>query len=148
MKHPATVTPRIIAKKLAQGLVAAQVGRLTNGALRNYTDIDTDNIVVEAGVGTVSWLVSEYCSPITDKIVDKTADFVNAKREARRAKKIRRGEVSLKWESLTRILIFPRGKIAETHTPKFRVRNIPYNERSYPQGDPNAAIHRQPEASG
>jgi hypothetical protein len=87
MKHPATVTPRIIAKKLAQGLVAAQVGRLTNGALRNYTDIDTDNIVVEAGVGTVSWLVSEYCSPITDKIVDKTADFVNAKREARRAKK-------------------------------------------------------------
>jgi len=81
------VTPRLVAKKVAQALIAAQVARLTRTAISDYTRFDQDDIVVEVTSGTVGWLVSEQVAPVSDKIVDKASDFINTKREARKAKK-------------------------------------------------------------
>jgi hypothetical protein len=85
MNHP--VTTRMIAKKVAQALVASQVARLTRGAITDYTRFDKDDMIVEVGSGTVGWLVSEYCAPVTDKIVDKASDYIVIKRGERKSKK-------------------------------------------------------------
>lgn len=81
------VTPRLVAKKVAQALIAAQVARLTRTAISDYTRFDHDDIIVEVTSGTVGWLVSEQVAPVSDKIVDKASDFINTKRAARKAKK-------------------------------------------------------------
>jgi hypothetical protein len=44
-------------------------------------------MIVEVGSGTVGWLVSEYCAPVTDKIVDKASDYIVIKRGERKSKK-------------------------------------------------------------
>lgn len=81
------ITPRIVAKKVVQAIVASQVSRLTAGAITNHTRFDKDDTIVEVGAGTIGWLVSEQVAPVTDKIVDKTANFINVKRAQRKERK-------------------------------------------------------------
>ena len=59
---------------------------LTRKAI-DYTRFEEDDIVTKIAPKVVGWYVSDKLKPVTDKAVDKAADFVNARREARAAKK-------------------------------------------------------------
>lgn len=80
-------TARNVSKFIAKSLVAAKTTQLTAETIADHTHYEKDDTIVELGSGVVGWYVSAKLSPITDAIVDKTADFVTAKREARQAKK-------------------------------------------------------------
>ena len=80
-------TPRNILKYVATGAISMKVASLTKDALVDHTRFDEDDIVVKIGSGVVGWGVAANLKPYTDKAIDKTADFVNVKREARKAKK-------------------------------------------------------------
>lgn len=80
-------TARNVAKFVAKSLVAAKTTQLTAEAIADHTEYETDDTIVEIGSGVVGWYAAHKLSPVTDAIVDKTADFVTAKREARQAKK-------------------------------------------------------------
>jgi hypothetical protein len=80
-------TPRNILKYVATGAISMKVASLTKDAMVDHTRFDEDDIVVKLGSGVVGWGVAAKLKPHTDKAIDKTADFVNAKREARKTKK-------------------------------------------------------------
>lgn len=80
-------TARNVTKFVAKSLVAAKATQLTAEAIADNTHYEKDDTVVEIGSGVVGWYISSKLAPVTDAIVDKTADFVTAKREARKAKK-------------------------------------------------------------
>lgn len=72
------IPARVIAKWTAETIVAANVTAATQHALTEYTEIDTDSKPVEVGTGLFGWYVSQKLSPVTDAIVDRTADRVVA----------------------------------------------------------------------
>jgi hypothetical protein len=80
-------TPRNIMKYIATGVISMKAASMTKDALVDHTRFDEDDIVVKIGAGVVGWGAGHHAKPYTDKAVDKVADFVNAKREARKAKK-------------------------------------------------------------
>lgn len=86
MERP-PITARLVAKKVVQALIASQISKFTANTVSDYTRFDTDDTIVEVGSGMVGWLVSEQLAPFSDKIVDKTTDFVTSKREQRKERK-------------------------------------------------------------
>jgi hypothetical protein len=80
-------TPRNIMKYVVKGAITMKAAQLTKDAMVENTRFDEDDIVVKIGSGVVGWGVGAKLSPYTDKIVDKTADFINKKRETRKTKK-------------------------------------------------------------
>ena len=78
---------REVAKWLAKSLVAMKTTEVARDALTNYTNFDPDGKTVKLGSGAVGMVVSAKLSPVTDKMVDKTADFVTEKWKNRRSKK-------------------------------------------------------------
>jgi hypothetical protein len=85
-------TARSAAKFVAKSIVAMKTAKLTENALTDYTSLEEDSMAVDIAGGVVGWYVSDKLKPVTDSIVDKTADFVTAKREARKAKKTAKKE--------------------------------------------------------
>lgn len=82
-----TFTARNVAKHAAQFAVSTVVGKTIASGLKSYTRIDPDSTAVEFGIGVVAWGIGDRLSPLTDKLVDKTADFISTKRANRKAKK-------------------------------------------------------------
>lgn len=80
-------TPRNVVKYVVKTAVYLQVTKLTENALIDYTRFEEDDIVTRIVPKVVGWAVSDKLKPVTDTVVDKTADFVNAKREARKTNK-------------------------------------------------------------
>jgi hypothetical protein len=80
-------TPRNVVKFVVKSIVAAKTAQLTEDALVDYTSLEEDSTTVDIAGAVVGWYVSDKLKPVTDGIVDKTADFVVSKREARKAKK-------------------------------------------------------------
>jgi hypothetical protein len=80
-------TARNVAKFVAQTIVQQKTVQLTEQALDDYTALDTDSNAVHLGANVFGWFVADKLKPVTDKMVDKTADFVTAKRDIRNAKK-------------------------------------------------------------
>lgn len=80
-------TTRNVAKFVLKTIVAGKTAKLTENALTDYTAFDEDDMIVDISGMIVGWYVSEKLKPVTDTIVDKTADFIIAKKEARKAKK-------------------------------------------------------------
>jgi hypothetical protein len=80
-------TPRGAAKLVLSSLVAGKASDLTKHAVGDYTRFDDDSRVASLSGMVVGWYVSDKLKPVTNKIVDKTADFIVAKRESRKAKK-------------------------------------------------------------
>lgn len=79
-------TVRNASKMVVSTAVHMTVSHLTQNALRNYTPIQGDKTVFMAG-NLAGWSASANTTPFTDKLVDKTADFIIAKRAERKAKK-------------------------------------------------------------
>jgi hypothetical protein len=81
------LTPRSVAKYVVEGYVAHRVGKTASNMISDYTRFDSDDFVVEMGSDVFGMIVANRVKPLTDRVVDKTADFIVAKREARRSKK-------------------------------------------------------------
>lgn len=80
-------TTRTAAKWLLRAAVDLKMTQLTADTVDNYTRYEKNSIAVKLGSGLVGTVVSAKLSPITDKIVDTTADFTAAKWSAFRAKR-------------------------------------------------------------
>lgn len=80
-------TPRNAVKFVITAAVNYKATVITKDVLTDYTRFEDDDIVVKVAGGLVGWYVSDKVKPYSDKLVDKTADFIIAKREARTAKK-------------------------------------------------------------
>lgn len=79
-------TLRNVAKYAVTALIHGNVAKQTETAITDHTRFEEDDIVVDISAHVVGWYVSHKVKPYTDKAVDKTADFIVAKREARKAK--------------------------------------------------------------
>jgi hypothetical protein len=80
-------TPRNVAKYVVKATVYLKTTQLAEDAITDYTRFEEDDIVTSIGSKCIGWYVSDKLKPVTDKMVDKTADFIVAKRENRKAKK-------------------------------------------------------------
>jgi hypothetical protein len=80
-------TARNAAKYVVHFVIAAKVGKTAAKAVENYVGFDKDNLIVEGSTSLLGWAVADRLSPITDKAVDKAADFIAEKRAKRASKK-------------------------------------------------------------
>jgi hypothetical protein len=80
-------TPRNAAKYVVQAVVASKASKLAEGAITDYTRFEEDDTVVNISGHLVGWYVSGKLKPITDSMVDKTADYIVAKRAEMKSKK-------------------------------------------------------------
>lgn len=80
-------TVRNAAKYAVTVAIHSKVSSVTQDAITDYTQFEEDDKIVHFGGHMVGWFVSDKLKPHTNKMVDKTADFIVAKRAARAAKK-------------------------------------------------------------
>jgi len=80
-------TARNVAKWVVKSVIAAKVTELAADAAVDYTRYEKDDLIVRLGAGAIGWGVSAKLAPITDAMVDKTADFITEQRTKRAAKK-------------------------------------------------------------
>lgn len=73
-------TPRNVVKYVAKAIVHSRVAQLTEDAITDYTRFEEDDTIVRISSNVVGWYVSDKLKPVTDRMVDKTADFIAAKR--------------------------------------------------------------------
>lgn len=80
-------TARNVSKFIAKSVVASHVAALAENAIIDHTRFEEDDLIVDLGSRVIGWGVASKLSPVTDAIVDKSADFITARREARKTKK-------------------------------------------------------------
>ena len=80
-------TARNVMKFIAKAVVAAKAADLTAEAIADHTRYEKDDTVVDIGSKVVGWYISDKLEPVTDRIVDTTADFITDQRTKRQAKK-------------------------------------------------------------
>jgi hypothetical protein len=80
-------TARNAAKYVVQALVANKTSQIAEDVITDYSRFEEDDIVVDISSHLFGWYVSAKLRPVTDSMVDKTADFIVAKREQMKAKK-------------------------------------------------------------
>ena len=79
--------PRQVAKWAVISAIDVTTTRFVANTAENYTRFDKDNLLVRLGSGAIGMVVCANVKPVTDKFVDKTADFVSSKRAEFVAKK-------------------------------------------------------------
>jgi hypothetical protein len=80
-------TPRNVAKFVVRTVIHGKTAQITRELIVDHSDFENDDMTVRISGNLVGWYVSAKLKPHTDKMVDKTADFIVAKREARAANK-------------------------------------------------------------
>jgi hypothetical protein len=75
-----TFTVRGATKWVVRSAIALKVTSLAKDAMVDYTALEEDSIAVKLGSKVIGSFVSTKLAPYSDKIVDKTADYVVAKR--------------------------------------------------------------------
>lgn len=80
-------TARTAAKYVAKSVVAIKTKQIAENTITDHTDFEKDDMIVRISTGLISGYVSSKLTPVTDAAVDKAADYIAAKREARAAKK-------------------------------------------------------------
>lgn len=83
----ADVTPRTVAVYLIQGAISMKVTQMSRDAMVENTRFEKDDMIVKLGSGAIGMVAGGIAKPHTEKAVDKIADYIVAKREARNAKK-------------------------------------------------------------
>jgi hypothetical protein len=78
-------TPRTVAKYVATTAIKMKTVQLAKEALADHTRFEEDDIVVRIGANVIGWGIAFKLKPYTDMAIDKTADFVNDRREAQKA---------------------------------------------------------------
>jgi hypothetical protein len=79
--------PRNLAKNLLSACVFGGAKAGTDALLENHTELDTDNIVVNASTNVAAQMVSVTATPATDRIVDEVFDRVGAWKRNRKDRK-------------------------------------------------------------
>lgn len=85
-------TPRNVAKFVVSSAITLKSTELAKNALTDYTSLAEDSKTVNIGSKVIGGFIGSKLKPYSDKAVDKTADFVVTKREARKAKKAAKQE--------------------------------------------------------
>lgn len=80
-------TARNVVKFVAKAAIAAKTAELAADAMVDYTALEEDSATVKIGSRVIGWYISDKLEPVTDKMVDKSADFIAAQRAKRQAKK-------------------------------------------------------------
>lgn len=80
-------TPRNVAKFVVTTGIKFYVAGATHNAIIDYTRFEEDDKIVDIASAVIGWGVADKLKPVTDKIVDKTADKVVEVRANRAAKK-------------------------------------------------------------
>ena len=78
---------REVAKYLVRSAIALKTAELTAATIADHTHFDQDDMVVKLGAGAVGMVVSTKLKPVTDKMVDTTADRLTEQWNKRRTKK-------------------------------------------------------------
>jgi hypothetical protein len=78
---------RDVAKWLLNSAVAMKSAQVAADAVDNFTSFDKDSLAVKLGTGGIGMVIGRKLEPVTDAIVDKTADFLVEKRNKFRTKK-------------------------------------------------------------
>lgn len=73
-------TPRNVAKFVAHNGVKFYVASLAHTAITDHTRFEDDDFIVDAASSVIGWGVADKTEPLTDKIVDKAADWLNARK--------------------------------------------------------------------
>lgn len=88
----ADFNPRSIAKYAVSTIIQAKVADRASEAIVDYTRHEEGDLVTKIGSRVIGAGVAAAAKPYTDKMVDKTVDFIAAKREARKTKKNKTNE--------------------------------------------------------
>jgi hypothetical protein len=80
-------TPRNVAKFVIKTTVQLKTASLVRTAIADRTSLETTDTPVVLTGSVVGWYVGHKVKPVTDKTVDKIADFAVAKRSKRQARK-------------------------------------------------------------
>lgn len=80
-------TPRNVAKYVVQAVIASKVSDFAEDTIVEHTKFEEDDMIVDIASHVIGWGVSAKLKPYTDIAVDRTADFIVAKREAYKSKK-------------------------------------------------------------
>lgn len=83
----APFTARNVAKMVLKTVVATKTAEITADAMVDYTSLEEDSITVNIGSKVIGWYISSKLEPVTDAVVDKSADFITEQRAKRAAKK-------------------------------------------------------------
>lgn len=75
-----------IAKLVAKTIVASKVAAVTSKQIASHTNLNEDDTTVEVAGHVVGYVASCKTEPYTDAAVEKVADWVKAKKEARNNK--------------------------------------------------------------
>jgi predicted transcriptional regulator len=85
-------TAQNVAKYVAKAIIHGAVAKQVQNTIVNHTDFDKDSTTVEITSHVIGWYVSHKLKPVTDKMVDTTADYISEKRAKRTAKKTTKKE--------------------------------------------------------
>lgn len=80
-------TARNAAKYVVKAIIHFKTAQITEDVITDHTRFEEDDMIVDISGHLVGWYVSDKLKPVTDAMVDKTADFVVARKNARTAKK-------------------------------------------------------------
>lgn len=81
MNNPFTI--RNAAKFALKVIVSTKVKETSKDIISNQLDRDEDDNIVSIPAHMIGWYVSEKLEPITDGMVDKTADWLAARKAAK-----------------------------------------------------------------
>jgi hypothetical protein len=80
-------TARNAAKFVVTAVIKTKTAQKTEELITDYTRFEEDDMIVDITGGLVGWWVGDKLKPYSDAMVDKTADFIVAKREQMKHKK-------------------------------------------------------------
>lgn len=80
-------TARNAAKYVVTAVIAIKTEKFAKDTITDYTEFEQDDMIVKIGSHLIGWGVSSKLKPVTDAAVDKTADFISAKRQELKDKK-------------------------------------------------------------
>jgi|tagenome__1003787_1003787.scaffolds.fasta_scaffold20989415_11 hypothetical protein len=80
-------TARNVSKFIVTSIIALKTADAAENVITDHTRFEEDDLVASLGSKLIGWCVADTVKPYSDKMVDKTADFVATKRANRKAKK-------------------------------------------------------------
>jgi len=79
-----TFTVRGAAKFVVNGAIVIKSTSIAKDLMTDYTALEEDSMTIRLGSKVIGSFVGTKLKPTTDKIVDKTADFIVAKRNKKK----------------------------------------------------------------
>jgi hypothetical protein len=76
-------TPRNLSKWAVSAAISWKTGKAVENTISDHTRFDSDDLIVELASGSIGWIVAYRAKPYTDKMVDKTADWISERRNKR-----------------------------------------------------------------